>query len=98
VDVTATAKVEATGGQGHARVTLENPSKAIAFFVHLAVRKGAEGEEILPVLWEDNYVTLMPGERREVGASWESTDAAGATPVVAVDGWNVAPRLAAAAP
>jgi exo-1,4-beta-D-glucosaminidase len=98
VDVTATAKVEATGEKGHAHVTLENPSKAIAFFVHLAVRKGAEGEEILPVLWEDNYVTLMPGERREVGASWESTDAAGATPVVAVDGWNVAPRLAAAAP
>jgi exo-1,4-beta-D-glucosaminidase len=95
VDVTATAQVETTGAEGRAHVTLENPSKAIAFFVHLAVRKGAGGEEILPILWEDNYVTLMPGERREVGAAWASTDAGGATPVVSVEGWNVAPRVAA---
>jgi exo-1,4-beta-D-glucosaminidase len=74
---------------GRARVTLENPSKALAFLVHLAVRKGPGGEEVLPVLWDDNYVTLLPGERRELEAVYAAKDLAGATPVVTVDGWNV---------
>jgi Exo-beta-D-glucosaminidase Ig-fold domain len=29
----------------------------------LKVNRGQNGEEILPVLWEDNYVSLMPGEK-----------------------------------
>ena len=44
-------------------VTLENPSKSLAFFVRLKVDKGAKGEEILPVVWQDNYISLLP--RRE---------------------------------
>ena len=61
----ATARFES----GRARVTLENRSNALAFLVHLAVRKGPGGEEVLPVIWEDNYVTLLPGERRELTAT-----------------------------
>ena len=74
---------------GRARVTIENPSKAIAFFVHLAVRKGAGGEEVLPVLWDDNYVTLLPGETRELEAAFAPKDLGPAKPVVTLDGWNV---------
>ena len=74
---------------GRARVELENPSKALAFFVHLAVRRGAAGEEVLPVLWDDNYVTLLPGEKRELAARYAPMDLGGARPVVTLDGWNV---------
>ena len=74
---------------GRARVRLENPGPTLAFFVHLAVRKGAGGEEVLPVLWEDNDVTLLPGETRELAASYAARDLAGAEPVVTIDGWNV---------
>ena len=81
----ATAAFEA----GRARVTLENPSQALAFFVHLAVRKGSAGEEVLPVLWDDNYVTLLPGETREIEARYAPKDLGAAKPVVTVDGWNV---------
>jgi exo-1,4-beta-D-glucosaminidase len=84
-DVKATARFES----GRAQVTLENPSKALAFFVHLAVRKGPGGEEVLPVLWEDNYVTLRPGETRELTATYAPKDLGSATPVVSVDGWNI---------
>jgi len=84
-DVKASVRFES----GRARVALENPSQALAFFVHLAVRKGAAGEEVLPVLWDDNYVTLLPGEKREIAARYAPKDLGGATPVVTVEGWNV---------
>ena len=74
---------------GRAHVTLENPSPALAFFVHMSVRKGAGGEEVLPVLWDDNYVTLLPGEKLELAARYSAKDLGTAKPVVAVDGWNV---------
>ena len=83
-------KAAASFEAGRARVTLENPSPTLAFFVHLAVRKGAGGEEVLPVLWDDNYVTLLPGETREIAARYAPKDLGGAKPVVSVEGWNVA--------
>jgi len=89
-EVSATARFES----GRARVTLRNPSKALAFFVHLAVRKGPGGEEVLPVLWDDNYVTLLPGETRELEAAYAPKGLVGAMPVVSVDGWNVAEAVA----
>jgi exo-1,4-beta-D-glucosaminidase len=78
---------------GRARVTLHNPSQALAFFVHLAVRKGAAGEEVLPVLWDDNYLTLLPGESLELAATYAAKDLGGARPVVTLEGWNVSPQL-----
>ena len=83
-------KATARFAGGRASVSLENPSKALAFLVHLAVRKGPGGEEVLPVLWEDNYVTLLPGEKRELTATYAPKDLGAATPVVTVDGWNIA--------
>jgi exo-1,4-beta-D-glucosaminidase len=85
----AEVKAAARFESGVAKVTLENPSSSLAFFVHLAVRKGANGDEVLPVLWDDNYVTLLPGEKREIAARYAPKDLGSATPVVALDGWNV---------
>jgi hypothetical protein len=28
---------------------------------------------ILPVLWEDNYVSLLPGEKREIMATYRAS-------------------------
>jgi exo-1,4-beta-D-glucosaminidase len=68
---------------------LENPSKSLAFFVTLKVRKGAKGEEILPVVWEDNYISMLPGEARELTATYRSSELGSEKPVVEVSGWNV---------
>jgi exo-1,4-beta-D-glucosaminidase len=69
-------------------VTIENPSRNLAFFVRLKVDKGRGGEEILPVLWEDNYVSLLPGERRQLTATYRAADLGAAKPYVEVKGWN----------
>jgi exo-1,4-beta-D-glucosaminidase len=70
-------------------VTIENPTKNLAFFVRLKVDKGKGGEEILPVLWQDNYVSLLPGEKREITATYRASELGSAAPHVEVRGWNV---------
>jgi exo-1,4-beta-D-glucosaminidase len=82
-------RLSSEGGQRTARVTVKNPSPAVAFFVQLALTRGTRGEEILPVLWDDNYFTLLPGETREIAARFAEEDLAGAVPSVEVGGWNV---------
>jgi exo-1,4-beta-D-glucosaminidase len=73
-------------------VTVENASSQLAFFVHLTVLKGQNGGDIAPVYWEDNYFELMPGEKREVAATYPRKLLGGAQPYIQVDGWNLAPR------
>ena len=65
-------------------VTVANQGKTIAFPVHLKLNKGADGDEVLPVLWQDNYFTLIPGETRQVTATYRARDLVRATPVVEV--------------
>jgi exo-1,4-beta-D-glucosaminidase len=72
-----------------ARVTVSNPGPGLAFFIRLQVTKGAGGEEILPVLWQDNYVSLLPGETREITATYRVLDRGATAPAVVVSGWNV---------
>ncbi len=69
-----TDRSERKGEDEITRVALENPSKSLAFFVRLKVNKGTKGEEILPVVWEDNYISLLPGEKREVTATYRASE------------------------
>ena len=71
------------------RVIVENPSKALAFFVRLKLDKGKGGEEILPVVWQDNYISLLPGEKREITATYHASGLGAAKPEIEVSGWNV---------
>jgi exo-1,4-beta-D-glucosaminidase len=70
-------------------VRLKNPSKNLAFFVRLKIDKGKGGEEILPVLWQDNYISLLPGETRQITATYRAADLGNAKPVVEMSGWNL---------
>ena len=84
-------RVERRGDETAVHVRLRNPTMNLAFFIHLAAKRGPGGDEILPVLWDDNYFSLLPGESREVSAVFAAADATGAEPAVEVDGWNIAP-------
>jgi exo-1,4-beta-D-glucosaminidase len=61
------------------------------FQVHLAVEAGNPAEEILPVFWEDNYVSLLPGEERTVEARFSDKLSIGPQPRLKVTGWNLEP-------
>jgi exo-1,4-beta-D-glucosaminidase len=90
---TATSEVQVTvrheGAEDIASVTLTAPpsSKAVALFQHVAIKRSAGGEPMLPILWSDNDVTLWPGESLTLTAHFATPGTA--TPVVEVTGWNV---------
>jgi hypothetical protein len=67
-----------------------------AFLTRADVRRGttsgtplAGDNQVLPILWSDNDVTLWPGERQTITAHYRHADLHGATPVVSVTGWNL---------
>ncbi len=74
-------------GNEEARVTLTNPGKTIAFFIRVQVTS-RDGQEALPVLWDDNYVSLLPGETRILTANYRASLIQGPPQVIA-QGWNV---------
>ena len=86
VKLKTVSRTERKGKEAITHVTVENPSKDLAFFVRLKVNKGKE--EILPVLWQDNYISLLPGEKREVSATYRATELGTEKPTVEVKGWN----------
>jgi exo-1,4-beta-D-glucosaminidase len=71
---------------GHVKVT--NTSSAVALLVRLKLTRGNDGEEVLPIRWEDNYFMLLPGESRVVGARYLKADIGTAKPAVSVDCFN----------
>ena len=89
IKLKVTDRTERKGDEFITHVTLENPSKSLAFFVRLKVQKGMKGEEILPVLWDDNYISLLPGEKREVTATYRTGELGSEKAAVRVSGWNV---------
>jgi exo-1,4-beta-D-glucosaminidase len=89
VKLKVTDRTEHKDDESITHVTIENPSKSLAFFVRLKLDKGAKGEEILPVVWEDNYISLLPGEKREVTATYRASELGTEKAVVEISGWNV---------
>lgn len=70
-------------------VKLKNPSKHLAFMVHLGLKKKQSQASVVPVFWEDNYITLLPGEERTVTGYCHTRDLAGEHPDLTVEGWNI---------
>lgn len=72
------------------KVTLTNNTNTPALFIRLDLR-AADGEQILPVSYSDNYFSLMPGESREVSITFraEDTHSNNPQPHLRVSGFNV---------
>jgi hypothetical protein len=93
VAVTTQAVAEVnSAGEVHVSVTLENTGSAVAVAAKLTLLRASDGERILPAYFSDNYVSLLPGEKRGVQISYPAAQAGAAA--VAVRGWNVLPAKA----
>ncbi len=84
----APAKVKSSlkkNGNGEFTVTLSNPGKQIAFFLQLQLRDKA-GNPINRTHYNDNFFTLLPGEKRSITIKApDGTDADS----IRLEGWNV---------
>jgi exo-1,4-beta-D-glucosaminidase len=98
VNLDATAQYKKDGDTSLSTITVHNPTSTVALAVHLTVnkfssgrvsREGEEDNEILPVLWQDNYFALLPGETRQVTATYHVSEKSKVIPSVEIDGWNV---------
>ncbi len=88
--VKASARFEAQGAETVGQVELTNPGDGIAFMVYSGVRKGDGGDEVTPAYWSDNYVLLMPREKRTLTVRLNTSDLAGQKPVLDTGWWNKA--------
>ncbi len=89
VKLNVSERSERKNDEAVTHVTIENPTKSLAFFVRLKLDKSKGGEEILPVIWQDNYISLLPGEKREIIAAYRTAELGAAKPAIEVSGWNV---------
>jgi exo-1,4-beta-D-glucosaminidase len=54
------------GDEGRVTIRLHNPSGHVAFFERATISTARDGDEILPILYDDNYITVYPGETAEI--------------------------------
>ncbi|MGA2952208.1 MAG: LamG-like jellyroll fold domain-containing protein [Caulobacteraceae bacterium] len=76
------------GGEALLLARLENLGAAPAIEAKLTL-VDSKGERILPAYYSDNYLSLLPGEAREVEIRFPLAQAASAS--LDLRGWNVAP-------
>ncbi|MGA9120639.1 MAG: glycoside hydrolase family 2 protein, partial [Bacteroidota bacterium] len=84
-------RTEATrkGNQWNLLTTLTNRTRYPALMVKLTVIGSKGRQRELPVIYSDNFVSLMPGESRTITMGVLEADTRGDTPDVVVEGLNI---------
>jgi exo-1,4-beta-D-glucosaminidase len=91
-DLDVSAQVSDSTGQKQVTITLANPANRVAFFVRAEVTRGADGNEILPITYDDNYVTVFPHETRTIVARFDDATT-GPARALRVEGYNVVKKV-----
>ena len=63
-------KVTKSGTRREVTAKVSNRGSAVAAMVRLSLLDERSGERVLPTLYSDNYVWLLPGESRTFTLSW----------------------------
>lgn len=69
-------------------IEIENPTSSIAFFTQFLL-KDATGEIIYPVYWEDNYISILPGEKRTLKCNFDENTLKSKIATLKLTGWNL---------
>jgi hypothetical protein len=88
VKLEAATRVERKGNRWLLTTELRNVSAQPALMVRLKAVREKSGDRILPALYSDNYIALMPGEHRTIFTELEHADTRGETPRIVVEGFN----------
>jgi hypothetical protein len=92
--VSVAAKSARNGDSVHIHVELRNTGTVVALQQKLTLLNAADGTRILPAYYSDNYVSLLPGETREIEIEYPVNSATGAAQL-GVRGWNLASQTVA---
>lgn len=95
--VSMTSKMQRRGGQWQIAAELHNVSSVPALMVRVKAVGERSGDLMVPALFDDNYIALMPGERRTLHIELEDADTRGERPLLRLMGFNLAADSAKAA-
>jgi len=93
VNLDASVSIEKTGIYSNAKVLLTNNSKTIAFFTRVEITSDYDGEEVIPITYSDNYITLFPGESKTITATFETRNLKSQKPFLGIEGFNVVTQI-----
>ncbi|MEU3185450.1 discoidin domain-containing protein [Streptomyces sp. NPDC006923] len=83
-------RVTRSGERRGMTATVHNRGSAVAAMVRLSLLDAKDGRRVLPTLYGDNYLWLLPGESRTVTLSWPAEALASGRPALRVEGYNAA--------
>jgi hypothetical protein len=86
--VAASATWTRSGDTNKIHVQLQNKGTAAALANKLTLVNASDKSRILPAYYGDNYVSLLPGESREIEIEYPASAAKGA-PQLNLRGWNL---------
>ena len=87
------ARLDVSLGSSHegewtlSTVTLDNPGDTLAFFVEMILLEDG-AVPLAPVFWEDNYVSVLPGETRSLEVRHPRREGVR----LSIRGWNLEAR------
>ena len=92
VKVDAIGRLTRQNDRWVAMVALVNaPGQTVAFWIRLQVLSSKTSQRVLPVFYQDNYISLVPGAVRELRIDFAAADVpSGEDPRIWIEGWNVA--------
>jgi exo-1,4-beta-D-glucosaminidase len=80
-------------GYGVAKIRLTNDSNRVAFFLRAEITQGMDGDEILPITYDDNYITIFPHEMRTIEGRFRISDQVTWSPGLRLEGYNVSKNV-----
>lgn len=75
-------------GEWSGTATVTNDGTVPALMIRLKLR-AKDGSDILPVFYQDNYFSLLPGESKKVNIRFRDEDTRGRKPIVDIEGFNL---------
>ncbi len=90
VDVTAKpGPLLKDNGKLKLKVEFTNSSASLAFALNPKLLSASTREPVLPIFWDDNYFSLLPGEKRTVEMQLDASLVTEGKLLFKLDGWNL---------
>jgi hypothetical protein len=89
VKLEATTRAEQKGDLWLLTTELKNSSQVPAIMTRLKVIREKTGDRILPAIYSDNYITLLPGDSQTITTEVKQADTRGEKPAIVLSGFNV---------
>lgn len=75
-------------GENIYRMMVRNTGNSPALMIRVKTMNNEKKELVLPVYYQDNYFSLMPGESKTISITLDKKYLKGSKPSFYVEGWN----------